>query len=152
MAFQIFTDTRSRSAEFISLNESQAFGFSRSFLDKHGITKEHKAVIMYDADENKIAIQFVAENVKHGFAVQINSEKHGAIVKAKSFFDRMNIDAGLYSRRYNDFERVRVKDLGIDQDGEAFVIQLRTDEVNGQLAAEGGESRQSADVFLQSAQ
>jgi hypothetical protein len=142
MAFEIFTETRARSAEFISINETQAFGFSRAFLDAYGITKDHKAIILFDDEQNKIALHFTKEDVKFGFSVQANNEKHGGIVKAKSFFDRKRIDAAKYARRYQDFEVVDIASLGIDGKGEAFVLSL--EETNG---SKGGDSRTAAAVF-----
>lgn len=150
MAFEIFTETRSRSAEFISVNETKAFGFPRAFLDANGITKDHKAVIMYDDEQKKIALQFVQGDTKFGFSVQIGNDKHGAIVKAKSFFEKKKLDAAKYARRYHDFEKVKVKELGLEGDGDAFVIQLKDDSTGKQevmRSAEGGSGRQSTDVF-----
>lgn len=145
MAFEVFTEARARSSEFISINESQSFGFSRAFLDANSVTKNHRAVIMFDEEAKKIALQFTTEKVKHGFSVQINNEKHGGIVKAKSFFDRKGIEATKYSRRYPNFEKVDIRALGIDQDGIAFVITL--EEVSTASNSEGDISRTAADMF-----
>ena len=145
MAFEIFTETRVRSAEFISINETQAFGFSRAFLDTYGITKDHKAVILFDEDSNKLALHFTKKDVKFGFSVQINNEKHGGTVKAKSFFDRKKVDAAKHARRYQDFEVVDVRSLGVDSDGKAFVLDLEN--VDDTDDKEGGTGRSAAAVF-----
>lgn len=145
MAFEVFTETGARSAEFISINETQAFGFSRAFLDAYGVTREHKAVIMFDEEQNKIALQFTEEKVKFGFTVQISNERHGGIVKAKSFFDRKKIDAAKYARRYQDFEVVDISSLGIEGEGKAFVIDLIASE--NDEGSKGGNSRIAAEVF-----
>lgn len=147
MAFEIFTETRARSAEFISINETQAFGFSRAFLDAYGITKDHKAVILFDEENGKLALHFKKGEVKYGFSVQINNEKHGGIVKAKSFFDRKKIDAAKYARRYPDFEVASVRSLGLDGEGEAFVITL---DPTTNDKGEGGASRITAAGFPES--
>lgn len=124
MAFKVFTETRVRNSRFISINETKAFGFSRAFLDAYGITKQHKAVIMYDEENNKIALNFTTMDTPVGFSVQMNNEKHGGIVKAKSFFEHEKINVSQYARRYHDFEQVDLKSLGIDEGGTAFVISL----------------------------
>ena len=145
MAFEIFTETRVRSAEFISINETQAFGFSRAFLDTYGITKDHKAVILFDEETVKLALHFTKEDVKYGFSVQINNEKHGGIVKAKSFFDRKKIDAAKYARRYQDFEVVDIRSLGVNSEGRAFILDLA--DISNHDGKEGGTGRTVAAVF-----
>ena len=132
MAFEIFTETNTRTKEFISVTEKKTFGLSRAFLNKHGITKNHKAVIFYDSDEKKIALHFTLNNPKFGFAVRISNEKHGAIIIARSFFDIKSIDASLYAGRYSDFEAVALTELGLEKEGTAFVIQLKVNEVKRQ--------------------
>lgn len=126
MSFEIFQSTGTRNKAFISVTENRAFGLSRAFIDKYGITKNHKAVILYDDEENKVALHFSLNNPKFGFAVRITNEKHGGIVVARSFFDLKSIDCQKYSSRYDDFEITTLKEIGIpDKDGQVFVITLK---------------------------
>ena len=128
MAFQVFKETGARPKEFISVTEKQAFGMSRAFLDKYGITSDHKAVILYDEDEKKVALHFSTNDPKFGFSVRISNPKHGAIVVAKSFFERKHINASTYAGRYGDYEVVNLREIGMDKDGDAYVIALRETE------------------------
>lgn len=125
MAFEIFQATGTRNREFISVTENKTFGLSRAFIDKYGITKNHKAVVMYDQETEKVALHFSLNNPKFGFAVRIPNEKHGGNVVARSFFDRSNIDVVKYAQRYDDFEVLTLKELGFpEKQGDAFVLQL----------------------------
>jgi hypothetical protein len=125
MAFEVFKETGTRTKEFISVTETKAFGLSRAFLDKHGITNDHKAVILYDAEAGKIALHFSIHNPKFGFSVRISNPKHGATIIARSFFELKGIDAKKYAGRYGDFEIVDLADIGQNKDGQAFVITLK---------------------------
>lgn len=126
MAFAVFQSTGTRNKAFISITENKAFGLSRAFIDKYGITKNHKAVIIHDEDENKIALHFSLNNPKFGFAVRIANEKHGGIVVARSFFDLKSIDCQKFAKRYDDFTLTTLKDIGVsDKDGQVFVITLK---------------------------
>jgi hypothetical protein len=125
MAFEVFKETGSVPKEFISVTEKMAFGMSRAFLDKYGVTNSHKAVILYDPDEKKIALHFSEHDPKFGFAVRISNPKHGAIVVAKSFFEKKQIDVKKYAGRYGEFEVVSLRAIGQEKDGEAFVISLK---------------------------
>lgn len=126
MSFEVFQSTGTRNKAFISVTENKAFGLSRAFIDKYDITKNHKAVILYDDEENKVALHFSLNNPKFGFAVRITNEKHGGIVVARSFFDLKSIDTQKFANRYDDFIVTTLKDIGIpDKDGQVFVISLK---------------------------
>lgn len=124
MAFEVFTETGARTQEFISITGTKTFGVPRAFLDKRGITSEHKAVILYDAEENKIALHFSDKDPRVGFAVRVTGPKQGAIIAARSFFDIKSVDVEKYAGRY-DFEKKTLSDLGIDKPGDAYVITLK---------------------------
>ena len=123
MAFEVFEDTRLRTKEFISITDNKTFGLPRTFLNSQGISSEHKAVILYDADEKKIALSFTLNDPKFGLAVRIPNEKQGGMVVARSFFDAKNIDPRMYSGRY-DFEKVPLASIGVEKEGFAYVITL----------------------------
>lgn len=126
MAFEIFKETGTRTREFISVTETKAFGLSRAFLDKHDITSDHKAVIFYDPETNRVALHFSENNPKFGFAVRIANEKHGATIMAKSFFDLKGLDSKRYAGRYGEFEKMKLADIGItDKQGDVFVVSLK---------------------------
>lgn len=125
MAFEVFQETGTRNKEFISVTENKTFGLSRAFVNKQGITKNHKAVILYDKEQNKIGLHFSDSDPKIGLTVRMSHPKHGAIIGARSFFDLKNIDTRKYARRYDDFEKNKLRDLGIDKDGYAYVIALK---------------------------
>lgn len=123
MAFEIFEETRLRTKEYISVTDNKTFGLPRTFLNNQNVTSEHKAVILYDAEENKIALTFTLNDPRFGLAVRIPNEKQGGMVVARSFFDAKKIDPRVYSGRYN-FEKVDLSSLGIDKEGHAYVITL----------------------------
>lgn len=80
-------------------------------------------MILFDEEENKIALHFTLNDPKFGLAVRIPNDQQGGMVVARSFFDLKNIDVKKYSRRY-DFDKVDLRNLGIDKDGSAYVITL----------------------------
>ena len=125
MAFEIFKETGTRRKEFISVTDTKSFGLSRAFLDKFDITSDHKAVIFFDADTNKIALHFSLNNPKFGFSVRISNPKHGATIIARSFFDLKSIDPKKYSGRYDDFDVVSLIQIGQNTPGKAYVITLK---------------------------
>lgn len=125
MAFKVFTDIGTRTKEFISITENKTFGLPRAFLDAHKLTSEHKAVLLYDSEEKKIALHFSLEDTKYGIALRIPNDKHGGAVVAKNFFDIEKVDSVLYAGRYDDYEIVELRDIGVNRDGKAFVITLK---------------------------
>jgi hypothetical protein len=125
MAFEVFQAAGARNKSFISVTDNKTFGLSRAFIDKHHITKNHKAVILYDADTGRVALHFSTNNPKFGYSIQQSNEKHGAIIAARGFFDLKSIDAKKYARRYDDYEKLSLKSLGVEKDGDAFVLTLK---------------------------
>jgi len=124
MAFELFTDTRSRTKEYISITANKTFGLPYTFIDKQKITSNQRCVIFYDKDTNKIALHFSDQGPKFGLAIRIPNKTQGGMVVARSFFDRVDIDLPKYAGRYDDFEKVDLKSLGYDKEGVAYVIQL----------------------------
>lgn len=124
MSFSIFEDTRARTKEYISVTENNTFGLPRTFIDKQGITPEHKAVILYDPDEMKIALHFTLLETKFGIAVRIPNNTQGGMIAAKAFFELKSINTKIYSGRYSDFEVIPLRNLGFDKPGNAYVIKL----------------------------
>jgi len=127
MPFVIFEDTRARTKEYISVTDNKSFGLPRTFLNSQSITSSHKAVILYDETEKKVALTFTLNDPKFGLAVRIPNDHQGGMVVAKSFFDTKKIDPRKYSGRY-EFEKVSLKDIGIDKDDDAYVITLKEKE------------------------
>lgn len=126
MAFEVFTESKLRNSDFISVNESKTFGFPRLFLEKHGISGTEKVVILYDKDEKKVALYFTNQPAKIGYSFKKSKNpNHGGTVSARSFFDVKEIEAALYSQRY-EYEVAEMKKLGFpEKPGSAFVIKLR---------------------------
>jgi hypothetical protein len=124
MSFEVFQQVGSSSKVYISISTSKTFGFPRTFLDKYGITSNHKVVILYDKIENRVALQFTTDDVKYGLKVQIPNKKHGGVINARSFFDLKGVSAVKYAGRYEDFKQVPLSDIGISAAGTAFVIKL----------------------------
>jgi len=125
MAFKVFKQTGARTKEYISVTDNKAFGLPRTFLNKQGITNKHKAVLLYDEDERKIALHFTLADPQFGIRVRIPNDKQGGVVFARTFFDLNSIDAVKYSGRYADFQKMPLRDLGVDKAGDAYVITLR---------------------------
>jgi hypothetical protein len=148
MAFEIFRETGTRTKEFISVTETKAFGLSRAFLDKHGISSDHKAVIIYDPDTNRVALHFSKNDPKFGFAIRVPNEKHGATIMAKSFFDLKGIDAKRYAGRYSDLEKLHLSDIGItDKHGDVYVIALK--ERDDELEPKSNNTVSNDDIVIE---
>lgn len=128
MSFELFQDTRARTTEYISVTENYTFGLPRIFLDKQHITVKHKAVILFDAKELKVALHFSLADPKFGLTVRIPNSSQGGSVVAKSFFELKGIDPKKYSGRYYDFDIKPLKDIGFDKSGSAYIIQLKEKE------------------------
>ena len=128
MSFEVFKQIGVNTKVYISVASSKAFGFPRTFLDKYGITSDHKVVILYDADSKKVALHFTTEDVRYGLKIQVPNEKHGGSINAKSFFEVKGIDASQYAGRYDEFENVPLSDLGVSAPGSAFVFTLKKQE------------------------
>lgn len=126
MAFEVFTGAGARKQEFISITESKTFGLSRGFLDSYKITKNHRAVILYDGSSKQIGLYFGDDNPKFGLTVRIPNPDHGASILAYKFFDqKKEVDPEVYAGRYSDFSKKPLKDLGINKEGYAFVFTLK---------------------------
>lgn len=125
MAFEIFKEAGARTQEFISVTETKSFGLSRAFLNKHGITADHKAVIFYDPDTGRVALHFSLNDPKFGFAVRIANPKHGATIVAKSFFEVKGIDAKRFAGRYGDFKKQPLSEIGQNVPGDVYIITLK---------------------------
>ncbi len=124
MSFEVFTDTRSRTKEYISVTANRTFGLPRTFIDKQNITNNERCVILYDKDTKQVALHFSDQGPKFGLAIRIPNKAQGGMVVAHSFFDRIDIDLPKYVGRYDDFNKVDLKSLGYDKEGVAYVIKL----------------------------
>jgi hypothetical protein len=129
MAFEVFTETGMKNREFISVTSNKSFGLPRAFIKRNGITKRHKAVILYDPESNKVALHFNQNDPKFGFAVRMANPSHGAVIAARSFFDSKGLDPTKYAGRY-DFEIWPLTKLGFPENGRAYVISLKEKETN----------------------
>lgn len=129
MAFEIFQEVGTRTKEYISITDNKNFGLPRTFLNKQGITTAHSAVLMYDKDAGKIAIYFTDTEPAPKFAIKVRipNDTQGGLLAARSFFDLKDIDVSKYSGRYDDFEKIPLKDLGVgvDKEDTAYVLTLK---------------------------
>lgn len=125
MGFEVFKQVGVSSKVYISIATTKTFGFPRTFIDKYGITPEHKVVILYDREGGRVALHFTTDEVRYGLKVQIPNAKHGGSINARSFFDLKGIDAQKYAGRYEDFQQVPLSDIGVSAPGSAFVIKLK---------------------------
>lgn len=123
MAFELFTETGTRTKEYISITENKTFGLPRPFIAKQGITKDHKCVILYDSVKQAIALHFSTNDPKFGLAVRIPNDTQGGMIVARTFFDLKDIDVAKYAHRY-EFQKVSLKNLGQEKDGDAYLIKL----------------------------
>lgn len=124
MSFEVFKQVGVNTKIYISVASSKSFGFPRTFLDKYGITDDHKVVILYDEPTKRVALHFTTESVRYGLKIQVPNKKHGGSINAKSFFDVKGIDASEYAGRYDKFDNVPLSDLGVSAPGSAFVFTL----------------------------
>lgn len=124
MAFTVFTETRARTKEYISITANQTFGFPRTFLDKQKIAPDQYCIILYDDDAKEIALHFTEKGPKFALALKVPNETQGGNVLARSFFEKKGLDASKYAGRYDDFKKVTLRSLDLDKDGYAYIVKL----------------------------
>jgi hypothetical protein len=105
----------------ISITRSHTIGLSAAFRDAHHVDA-YRFVVLYVDRENQliIALRFTNDNrEQNGFPIQ----KTGS-VPTRLFFRAFDIDVNKVAGQYEPVRRP-ARELGIDESGEVFVIDLR---------------------------
>lgn len=110
--------------EVISITRGKSFGLSQALCQKYGIAQWPYVVLYFDAYRKRIALRFTNDRNQPGCFVLTKAATGATSIRASGFFGRYDIDVERHARRYT-VQRHDSRDLGIDEDGDSFVIQLR---------------------------
>lgn len=113
-----FQDTHSRSESRITVTGTYSIGFPTKFYKDNNVESFKYAVLFWDAGQMAIGILLTNDENQPGRFKIGKTRDYGAMVSAKSFFTKNEIDPKLYKGRY-DWEKVQQPDAG-----EIFVIKL----------------------------
>jgi hypothetical protein len=110
--------------EFISVTRDETFGVSKGFYQKYGIGRWSYVTIYFDADRKRIAFRFTSDRGAGSFTLKKPTTRMFSIIRAHGFFGKYDINVERHARKYK-VQRHPSRALGIDEDDDSFVIQLR---------------------------
>lgn len=122
--FEKFTDVGKRFEDRISVTRNRAIGLPTQFYRQNNIKGFKYGVLFYDGSRNAIGIKFTNEENEAGKISINHSNDYGGHILANSFFKANRINTKRFSGRY-DYKKKKLRDLGIEEDGDIFVIQLK---------------------------
>lgn len=118
------TATGKRFEDRITVTRSRAIGLPTQFFTDNKIGDYKFAVLFYDKGSMAVGISFTNDADTEGkIAISRNNQGYGGHILATSFFKANRINVKKFSGRY-DYEKKPLRDLGMDKDGEMFIIQL----------------------------
>ncbi len=91
MPFQKFTNPATRLNVSGSISSSGILGFSGGARVRYGITSDSYCVLYWDGDTSRIAVELTTDASAEG-ARKFNVGRHGAVIRAKPFFDFFGIE------------------------------------------------------------
>jgi len=121
MSFIKFKDVGRKSSSFVSITNSQSFGFGADFLQQHNLLDKNYIELFYDSEEQKIAFYFKDTPEKGSTFKLIGQEGGSRSIVARSFFTKFLRDfkPEQYESRYKP---EKVEDVS---HGTLYVIQLK---------------------------
>lgn len=122
--FQKFTAVGKRFENRITVTRNRAIGFPTQFCKENNIKRYKYAILFYDANQNAIGIKFSNDDSESGKITINHSAYYGGHINANGFFKSHRINTKRFSGRY-DYEKKKLRPLGIDEDGDLFVITLK---------------------------
>jgi hypothetical protein len=118
------TATGKRFEDRITVTRSRSIGLPKQFFDDNKIDSYKYATLYYDKEKQAIGIVFVNDESTPGkIAITRNNQGYGGHVLATSFFKANRINTKKYAGRY-DYEKKSLRELGIEADGEMYIIKL----------------------------
>jgi|ADGO01.1.fsa_nt_gi hypothetical protein len=121
------TQVGKRFEERITITRARHVGFPTQFYEDNHIKDYKYAVLFYDKDNDAIGIKFTNENEPGAIAIARHSKGYGGYISATSFFKANRINTKKYAGRY-DFKKVPLREVGFEEDGDLFVIELKAKE------------------------
>lgn len=123
MAFRRFTKTGTRLENRITITKSRGIGLPTQYFRTEVMESTH-AILYYDPDEQRVGLRFTSNPEEKGTFKILRSKGYGGHIAASSFFRVNNIDTNLVSGRY-EWEKIPLRQVGLDEDGEMYTIKLR---------------------------
>ena len=113
----------------ITVTRSRSIGLPTQFFEDNKIKDFKYATLFYDKTRMAIGIQFTNDEGMPGkITITRNNQGYGGHLLATSFFKANRINVKKFAGRY-DYEKKTLRELGIEKDGEMFIIELTEKEV-----------------------
>lgn len=127
--FELFDNSNmSRVVNKITITKSNQLNFPAAFYSINNLVGKKGAMLYYNKNAQKIAIQFTDEVNEKGFKLTLsNNGRYGAYMSVRSFMTLNGIDTKKYAARY-DYEKL----LDLQQQT-IFVIDLTKGEHGGDV-------------------
>lgn len=120
--------TGKRFEDRITVTRNRALGLPTQFFIDNNIADYKYAVLFFDKETMSVGIMFTNdEDVPGKIAITRNNQGYGGHILATSFFKANRINTKKFSGRY-DYEKKALRSVGLDKDGEMFIIQLKEKE------------------------
>jgi len=120
--------TGKRFEDRITVTRSRSIGLPTQFFADNKIGDFKYAVLFYDKSSSAVGIYFTNdESTKGKITITRNNQGYGGHILATSFFKANRINVKKFSGRY-DYQKKALKELGIDRDGEMYIIELKEKE------------------------
>jgi hypothetical protein len=110
--------------ETISITRSKTFGFSKALCQRYDLVGWSSVVLYYDAYRKRVAFRFTNDRTRHSRFTLKKTTSGSMTIRANGFFSAYNIEVPAHARKHKTSLHASC-DLGINEDGDSFVIQLR---------------------------
>jgi hypothetical protein len=108
----------------ITVTRSRSIGLPTQFFEDNKIKNYKYATLFYDKGRMAIGIQFTNDdNMPGKISITRNNQGYGGHILATSFFKANRINVKKFAGRY-DYETKTLRELGMEKDGEMFIIEL----------------------------
>jgi len=104
----------------ISITKSYIIGLSAAFREAHHVD-QYRFVVPYFDDENQLIALRLTNDEREQGSFSLSRAGH---VNARLFLRHFHLDANKVAGRYTPLRRPS-KELGIDEPGDSFVIDLK---------------------------
>lgn len=119
--------TGKRFEDRITVTRSRSIGLPTQFFTDNKVGDFKYALLYFDKQRNAIGIVFTNEETPGKIGITRNSKGYGGHILATSFFKANRINTKKFAGRY-DYDKKPLRELGIDKDGEMFIIELKEKE------------------------
>lgn len=118
------TEIGKRFEERITITRSNHIGFPTQFYKDNEVANFKYTILFYDKENNAIGVKFTNEQEAGVIAIARHNKGYGGYISATSFFRANRINTKRYAGRY-EYKKVNLSDVGFDETGVLFVIELR---------------------------